>query len=130
LSIIQADILKMVMDTTNLYMQLPGVTAGEIHFLQQFSADLNETQQNFFFNNYTAKRKSPQDMLNYCLIAIIIPGFQRFMIKQIGWAVVYFFTGGLFFVMTVMDLVNHKKLVLDYDQQVAYESYQLAKMIN
>ncbi|MGN6180629.1 MAG: NINE protein [Mucilaginibacter sp.] len=112
----------------NIYMQLPGITVEEINFLKQTTADLNETQQQQFFRMYSEKRKSPQDMLIYCIIAIVIPGFQRFMIGQIGWAVLYFFTGGLFFVMTIMDLVNYQKLVLDFDQKMAYESYRLVKM--
>jgi hypothetical protein len=52
------------------------------------------------------------------------------MLGQIGWAVLYFFTGGLFFIMTVIDLVNYKKLALDFDQKAAYECYQIAKLVN
>lgn len=114
----------------NMYMQLPGVTVEEVSFLNQITTNLNEAQQQHFFSMYAGKRKSPQDMLVYCLIAIVIPGFQRFMIGQIGWAVVYFFTGGLFFVMTVMDIVNYQKLVLEFNKKMAYESYQFATMIN
>ena len=45
-------------------------------------------------------------------------------------AVLYFFTGGLFFVMTVIDLVNYKKLALEFNKNVAYESLQLTRMSN
>jgi TM2 domain-containing membrane protein YozV len=114
----------------NPYMQLPGITVEELGILQQATVGLTEVQQQHFFRIYAEKRKSPQDVLMYCALAIVIPGLQRFMLGQIGWAVLYFFTGGLFFVMTVMDLVYYKKLTLEYDQQMAFESYQLAKMMN
>jgi len=40
---------------------------------------------------------------------------------------VYFFTGGFCLIGTIIDLVNHKKLALEYNQKMAFESFQLAK---
>ena len=116
------------MEANNPYMSLPGVTLEELTIIEQTTAGLNETQKQYFFGVYTNKRKSADDVRMYCLIAIIIPGFQRFMLEQIAWAVLYFFTGGLFFVMTVMDLINYKQLANEYNQKAAFESFQLAKM--
>jgi TM2 domain-containing membrane protein YozV len=118
------------MDMNNPYMNLSGISVEELGFLQQTTAGLNETQQNYFFRIYVDKRKSPQDVLIFCIVSILIPGVQRFMLGHIGMAVLYFFTGGLFFVMTIMDLINYKKLALEFNQKMAYESFQLARMAN
>jgi len=115
-------------DNSNLYVNLPGITAEELTMLRHTTAGMNELQEKYFFNIYSGKRKSPEDVRVFCIVAIIIPGFQRFLLDQIGWAVVYFFTGGLFFVMTVMDLINYKKLTLEYNEKVAYQSFRMTQM--
>jgi TM2 domain-containing membrane protein YozV len=117
------------MDTyQNPYMNLPGISPEELSFLQQATAGLDENQLKYFFTIYMGKRKSPQDILIFCIVSIFIPGVQRFVLGQVGMAVLYFFTGGLFFVMTIMDLINYKKLALEFNKKMAYESYQLVKM--
>lgn len=118
------------METTNPYMSLPGITAEELTILQQTTTGLNDIQKKYFFTIYSDKRKSPEDVRMFCVIGIIIPGIQRFILEQIGWAVLYFFTGGLFFIMTVMDLINYKKLSLEFNQKVAYESLRLSQMVS
>jgi len=112
----------------NPYISLPGITAEEIGFLQQATNGLNESQQKYFFMVYSGRRKSPQDMLIYCIIGWFVPGFQRFMIGQIGMGVLYFFTAGIVFIGTIVDLVNHKSLAIEFNKKVAYESYHIAQM--
>lgn len=116
------------METTNPYVNLAGITPEELIILQQTTVGLNQAEQNYFLNSYSAKRRSPENVMIFCIIGIVIPGIQRFILDQIAWAVLYFFTGGLFFVMTVMDLLNYKKLSLEFNQKMAYESLQMAKM--
>jgi TM2 domain-containing membrane protein YozV len=116
------------METTNPYMSLPGITADELTILQRAITGLNETQQTHFFNLYAIKRKSPENVKLFCILGIIIPGIQRFVLGQIAWGILFFFTGGLFLVMTVMDLVNYKKLALEYNRDLAYESLRIAQM--
>jgi len=43
------------------------------------------------------------------------------MINQIGMGILYFFTAGLCFIDTIVDLVNHQQLTLDYNYKVANE---------
>jgi TM2 domain-containing membrane protein YozV len=115
----------------NPYMGLPGITPEELGFLQQATAELTENQQKYFYMQYTNKRKSPQDMLIFCIVGLcVVPGLQRFITGQIGMGLLYLFTVGLFFVGSIMDLVNHKDLALDYNRKVAFESHQVAKMSN
>ncbi len=113
----------------NPYMGLPGVTPEELGFLQQATAELTENQQKYFYMQYTNKRKSPQDMLIFCIVGLcVVPGLQRFITGQVGMGLLYLFTVGLCFVGSIMDLVNHKDLALDYNRKVAFESHQVARM--
>ena len=113
----------------NSYMGLPGITPEEIGFLQQATNGLNENQQKYFFMVYSGRRKSPQDMLIFCLVGLfLVPGLQRFIVGQIGMGILYLFTVGLCFIGSIVDLVNHKSLAFEFNKKVAYESFQIAKM--
>lgn len=121
----------MDMFQNNPYMGLPGVTPEELSFLQQATAELNENQQKYFYMSYTNKRKSPQDMLIFCLVGMfVVPGLQRFIVGQIGMGILYLFTVGLCLVGSIIDLVNHKDLAMEYNRKMAFESHQIAKMSN
>ncbi|HEY4197531.1 MAG TPA: NINE protein [Mucilaginibacter sp.] len=113
----------------NPYMGLPGVTPEELGFLQQATAELTENQQKYFYMSYTNKRKSPQDMLIFCIVGLcVVPGLQRFIVGQVGMGLLYLFTIGLCFIGSIVDLVNHKDLALEYNKKVAFEAHQIAKM--
>jgi TM2 domain-containing membrane protein YozV len=113
----------------NPYMSLPGISPEEIGLLQQATQGLTENQNKYFFMVYAGKRKSPQDMLIFCIVGTcLVPGLQRFIIGQIGMGILYLFTGGLCLIGSIVDLVNHKTLAYEYNKKVAYESFQIAKM--
>jgi TM2 domain-containing membrane protein YozV len=52
-------------------------------------------------------------------------GIQRFLVGQIGMGLLYFFTGGLCLIGTILDIVNHKQLADEYNAQMANETLQL-----
>jgi TM2 domain-containing membrane protein YozV len=113
----------------NPFMSLPGISPEEIGFLQQGTSELNEDQQKNFFMIYSGKRKAPQDMLIFSIVGLcLVPGLQRFMVGQIGMGILYLFTAGLCFIGSIIDLVNYKTLTLDYNQKMAFESFQMVKM--
>lgn len=121
----------MDMYQNNPYLGLSGISAEEIAFLQQATADLNENQLKYFYMIYTGKRKSPQDVMIFCIVGLfLIPGLQRFMLGQIGMGLLYLFTIGLCFIGSIVDLVNHKSLALEFNKAAAYESHHIAKMSN
>ena len=65
---------------------------------------------------YRGKRRSPQEILLFTLLGfIIIAGVQRFVIGQIGMGILYLLTGGLCLIGTIVDLVNHRTLALEYN---------------
>jgi TM2 domain-containing membrane protein YozV len=111
------------------YMGLSGMTPEELSFIQQATADLTENQQKYFYMAYTGKRKSPQDILIFTIIGFFgVAGIQRFMLGQVGMGLLYFFTGGFCLIGTIVDLVNHQTLALDFNKKMAYESFHIAKM--
>jgi TM2 domain-containing membrane protein YozV len=113
----------------NPLMAFPGITPEEMNFINQGTAELSEEQKKFFYMAYSNKRKSPQDMLIFCLVGLfLVPGLQRFMVGQIGMGILYLFTVGLCFIGSIVDLVNHKTLAEEYNRKMAFESFQLAKM--
>ncbi len=112
----------------NPFMSFPGISPEEMAFLQQGTADLTEEQKQTFFLVYSSKRKSPQEMLIFCILGFWIPGIQRFVIGQIGMGILYLCTWGLCVIGTIVDIVNSRSLALEYNQRMAFESYQFVKM--
>ncbi len=111
------------------YMGLSGISSEELAFLQQATSGLTDDQKKYFYMAYTGKRKSPQDVLIFTLIGFFgVAGIQRFLLGQIGMGLLYFFTGGFCLIGTIVDLVNHKTLALEYNQKMAFEAFNIAKM--
>jgi TM2 domain-containing membrane protein YozV len=116
---------------SNAYMMLPGISPEEIGFLQQATAKLDENQQRSFYNVYSGKRKSPQDILLFTLLGLVgFAGIQRFVLGEVGMGILYFLTFGFCWIGTIVDLINHKTLALDYNKKMAYESFQIISMGN
>jgi TM2 domain-containing membrane protein YozV len=117
------------METHNPYMSLPGITTEELIILDRTTSGLNDTQKQSFYMIYSSKRKSPQDILIFALLGLVgIAGVHRFIIGEIVMGVLYLFTAGFFFVGTIVDLINYKSIANDYNQKMAYESFNLVKM--
>ncbi|PAW92791.1 hypothetical protein CKK33_04495 [Mucilaginibacter sp. MD40] len=117
------------MNAYNPYLSLPGITTEEMAFLHQATNDLTDSQKQSFYMVYSGKRKSAQDVLIFTLIGFIgIAGVQRFMLGQTVMGLLYFFTAGFCFIGTIVDLINHQSLANEYNQKMAYESFQIVKM--
>ncbi len=111
------------------YMGLSGISSEELAFLQQATSGLTDDQKKYFYMAYTGKRKSPQDVLIFTLIGFFgVAGIQRFLLGQIGMGLLYFFTGGFCLIGTIVDLVNHRTLALEFNQKMAFEAFNIAKM--
>ena len=111
------------------YMTFADMTSEEMGYLQQATNALSEKQKQYFYMVYSGKRKSQQDMLIFSLVGLfLVPGLQRFITGQIGMGLLYLFTVGFCFVGSIIDLINHKSLANEYNQKMAYESFQITKM--
>ena len=102
-----------------LFPELQGM---ELEYIQGIVGPMSDEEAKQFINIYRARRKRPEDILIFAIIGLfLIPGLQRFFLNQIGMGILFFFTVGLCFVGSIIDLVNYQKLTFEYNQRVAQE---------
>jgi TM2 domain-containing membrane protein YozV len=78
---------------------------------------------------YSGKRRSPQEILIFTLLGFIcVSGIQRFITGQIVMGIIFLITLGFCGIGTIVDLVNHRNIATEYNQKMAYESFQITKM--
>jgi TM2 domain-containing membrane protein YozV len=107
----------------------PDITLSEMQFLKQNITGLTDSQLRSFNIMYGGKRRKEQDILLFSVLGLVlVPGLQRFITGQIVMGLVYLFTIGFCFIGSIVDLVNYKKASLEYNQKMAFECYQMAKM--
>jgi TM2 domain-containing membrane protein YozV len=110
------------------FMTLPGITPQEFSYLQTATTGFSDQQLRGFLMIYGGKRRNPDDMLLYCILGFFVPGLARFLVNQIGMGILYFFTIGLCFIGTIVDLINYKSLTYEYNQKMVFESLQMVRM--
>src|SRR3990172_7535522 len=116
------------MTMANIMQLIPTLEGDEMVFVQGVIKDMNDNQAQMFANAYMGRRKDPQTILLTTILGfILVAGVQRFLLGQIGMGLLYLFTGGLCLIGTIIDLVNYKKLALEYNLK---EAQQIAAMIN
>jgi len=99
----------------------------EMAYVQNIMANMTDAQAQQFTNIYRTRRKEPQLILLLTLLGFFgFAGVHRFLIGDIGLGILYFFTGGLCVVGTIVDLLNHKRLAFEYNIKQA--QYALAMM--
>lgn len=105
----------------------PNLDLQEMMFINEALKDATETQRKNFILAYQTRRKDPQTIMICTVIGLIlVAGIQRFMLGQIGMGLLYFFTGGLCLVGTIVDIINYKSLTFDYNQKMIVESRIIA----
>jgi TM2 domain-containing membrane protein YozV len=112
------------------FMALPGISPQEFSYPQSATTGFSEQQLRGFLMIYGGKRRNPDDMVLYCILGFFVPGLSRFLVNQIGMGILYFFTLGLCFIGTIIDLINYKSLAFEYNQRMVFESLQMVKMGN
>ncbi len=111
-----------------LMIAIPGIDAEEMLILDHMTKDLSEEQFRTFVTVYSGRRKSNDTILICTILGFVaVAGIQRFIVGQIGMGLLYLFTGGLCLIGTIVDLINHKALALEYNQQMAAESLRMIK---
>jgi TM2 domain-containing membrane protein YozV len=102
---------------------LPEVTGEELMYIESITKDMDDTRLQNFALIYKGRRKDPQMILIMTLLGFfVVAGIQRFMLDNIGMGILYIFTAGLCFIGTIVDLINYKKMTLEYNQAKALES--------
>ena len=106
----------------NVLQFMPELTGFELQYVQSLTEDFDEKKMLNYANLYRARRKDPQLILLTALLGFAgIAGIQRILVGQIGMGILYFFTGGLCLIGTIVDLINYQDLAFRYNQQVASE---------
>lgn len=117
------------MNTQNLLYGIKGITPEEFQFLQPILNGMDEEQAHRFVMFYSGKRQSADNILLFTLLGFIgVSGVQRFATRQMGMGILYFFTAGLCFIGTIVDLINHKSIANEFNQTVAIECSQMINM--
>lgn len=110
----------------NPFMHLKSVTPSEMINLQSVTSNLSEDKIKNFVTVYSTKRREAEMILIISCVGLLgFAGIQRFLVGQIGMGLLYFFTGGLCFIGTILDIIDHKKLADEYNAQMASETLQL-----
>lgn len=99
---------------------LPELEINEMNYLDMIFSNLDDDNARIFAQAYRTQRKSKSDVMIFCIIGLVlVPGLQRFLLGQIGMGFLYLFTGGLCFIGSILDIVNHKELTFEFNRKVA-----------
>jgi TM2 domain-containing membrane protein YozV len=101
---------------------LPEAQGHELFMLTDIFKGFTEEQARDFSSIYRSRRKDPNIILLTALLGFVgVAGVNRFITEQIGLGILYFFTVGLCFIGTIVDLVNYQNLAFEYNRRIAYE---------
>lgn len=106
------------------------ITPEELVAINSHTKNFSDDEITHFCMVYRSKRKDPQLILVLSLLGLVcIAGLQRFLLGQIGMGILYFFTGGLCLVGTIIDVINHKELALEYNAKMISETISMLNMM-
>ncbi len=106
---------------------IPNVEGEEFVLLERITEQMDSNQLQQFASIYSSRRREPQTVMIFSILGLlgIIPGLQRFYLGQIGWGILYFFTLGLCFIGSIVDLVNYKSMAYEYNERIATETARM-----
>src|SRR5690606_17900701 len=99
---------------------LPELQGDEMVYVQNLINDMEQDKAQMFAAAYRSRRKEPNLILITALLGFVgFAGIHRMLVNQIGMGILYFFTGGLCLIGTIVDLVNYQRLSFEYNQRMA-----------
>lgn len=113
-----------------LMSMLYDTTPEELILIDNHTKAFTNEQLQQFVMIYKTKRKDEQTILLCCLLGVVFfAGIHRFLLGQIGMGILYFFTGGLCLIGTIVDAINHKQLTLEYNQKMISETLGMLSIV-
>ncbi|MER3464327.1 MAG: hypothetical protein C4329_07885 [Chitinophagaceae bacterium] len=113
-----------------LFTFLRDLQPEEMATIKHVIKDMTEAQKKQFIGFYSSRRREQKMMLIITIIGFFgVAGIQRFLLGQIGMGILYFFTGGLCVIGTIVDLINIREMTNDYNQQQAIEVAGMVRMM-
>lgn len=104
----------------NILNLMPELELEEMNYVQTLVKDMPDQEAQRFVHIYRSRRRDPMLILITALVGLLgIAGVHRFLLGQIGMGLLYFFTGGLCFVGTIIDAINYKRLAFEYNVKEA-----------
>lgn len=104
-------------------------TPEEFSVINNRVSGFSDSQITQFCQVYKSKRKDPQLILITCLLGFVgFAGIHRFLTDNLGLGILYFFTAGLCFVGTIVDLLNYKSLAMEYNGKMIAETLTVLNM--
>ena len=112
----------------NVLELFPELVGDEQIYIAGLIKDMNDDQARQFAMAYRSRRKDPQMVLLLAAIGLLgVAGVHRFVLEQVGMGILYFLTGGICLIGTIVDMINYKKLAFEYNQ---VQANQIASMMN
>jgi len=113
-----------------LLRYLYDITPEEMITINSRTQGFSDDDLTNFCMIYRSKRKDPQTILLLCLLGFLgVSGVHRFLIGQIGMGVLYFLTGGICLVGTIVDAINHKNLATEFNGKMIAETLAMLNMV-
>lgn len=101
----------------------PELEGDELQYISNTIDELTDDELELFKSIYKARRKDPVVFMIMILLGLVgIAGVHRFFIGQIGIGILYFLTGGLCLIGTIVDLINYKSLSFEYNREIAIDA--------
>jgi len=105
-----------------IFELLPELEGDESQYISLLIEDMEMDKAKAFASVYRARRRDPILLLALALIGLFgIAGVHRFFVGHIGMGVLYFFTAGLCFIGTIVDMINYKNFAFEYNRKIAQE---------
>ncbi|MFT5142794.1 MAG: TM2 domain-containing membrane protein YozV [Rhodothermales bacterium] len=101
---------------------LPELQDEEQMHVATLFRDMTEEQAEQFTRVYRQRRKEANITLVTALLGfLVVAGVHRFYLGQMGMGLLYFFTGGLCAIGTIVDVFNHKSLTYKFNEKQALD---------
>lgn len=93
---------------------MPELAGEEAQHVGSLLVNMSDEQAASFTFSYRSQRRAETTFLILTMFSL-----GRFYLGQIGMGILYVFTASVCFVGAIADLVNHKKIIAEYNRQVA-----------